>query len=60
RTAVNVTGDAVVSTIVARSEDELDIGVYLEREAGLVEVPEIDKEVGEELSEAVHRVEEKA
>ena len=59
RTAVNVTGDAVVSTVVARSADELDIEVYLDREAGLVEAPEIDEEVEAELSEAVHRVEEK-
>lgn len=60
RTAVNVTGDAVVSTIVAKSEDELDIGVYLDREAGSVEVPEIDDEVEEEFAEVVHRAEEKA
>ncbi|HEO99003.1 MAG: dicarboxylate/amino acid:cation symporter [Campylobacterales bacterium] len=60
RTAVNVTGDAVVSTVVARSEDELDIGVYLDREAGSVEAPEIDEAVEEEFAEVVHRVEEKA
>lgn len=59
RTAVNVTGDAVVSTIVAKSEDELDMGVYLDREAGSVEVPEIDEAVEEEFAEVVHRVEEK-
>jgi Na+/H+-dicarboxylate symporter len=28
RTAVNVTGDATVSTIVARSEDKFDLAIY--------------------------------
>ena len=36
RTAVNVTGDAVVSTIVAKSENELDCKMYHDREAGIV------------------------
>ncbi|MFT7880246.1 MAG: dicarboxylate/amino acid:cation symporter [Sulfurimonas sp.] len=58
RTAVNVTGDAVVSTVVAKSEDELDLGVYLDREAGTVETLDIDEEVEEEFAEVVHRVEE--
>ncbi|MFT7823730.1 MAG: dicarboxylate/amino acid:cation symporter [Sulfurimonas sp.] len=59
RTSVNVTGDAVVSTIVAKSEDELDIAIYRDREAGLVEALDIDEEIEEEFAEAVHRVEEK-
>ncbi|MDM5271376.1 dicarboxylate/amino acid:cation symporter [Sulfurovum sp. zt1-1] len=59
RTVVNVTGDAVVSTIVAKSENELDIDLYENREAGLVEAPEIDEEIEEEFAEVVHRVEEK-
>lgn len=58
RTSVNITGDAVVSTIVAKSEDELDIAVYQDKEAGLVEALGIDEEVEEEFAEAVHRVEE--
>jgi len=36
RTAVNVTGDAVVSAIVAKSENELDCKMYHDREAGIV------------------------
>ncbi len=36
RTAVNVSGDAVVSTIVAKSEGKLDIAVYQEPQAGIV------------------------
>jgi len=34
RTAVNVTGDATVTTIVARSEGELDQAVFDDRDAG--------------------------
>ena len=34
RTAVNITGDAVVSTIVAKSEGKLDVAVYNDPEAG--------------------------
>lgn len=37
RTAVNVTGDAAVSCIVAKSEGQLDIDVFNDPEAGLIE-----------------------
>ncbi len=37
RTAVNVTGDAAVTTIVARSEDELDLKTFNDPQAGIVE-----------------------
>lgn len=36
RTAVNVTGDAVVSSVVAKSEGKLDTGVYSNPEAGAI------------------------
>jgi len=36
RTAVNVSGDAVVSTIVAKSENKLDLAVYNNADAGIV------------------------
>lgn len=36
RTAVNVTGDGTVATIVARSEDDLDMNVFDDPEAGRV------------------------
>ncbi len=36
RTAVNVSGDAVVSTIVAKSEGKLDIAVFQDPQAGIV------------------------
>jgi len=37
RTAVNVTGDAVITTIVARSENSIDMNVFEDPEAGSVE-----------------------
>ncbi len=37
RTAVNVTGDAAVTTIVARSEDELNMKTFNDPSAGIVE-----------------------
>ena len=37
RTAVNVTGDAAITTIVARSEGSLDESVFYDPEAGIVE-----------------------
>ncbi|PZX19057.1 Na+/H+-dicarboxylate symporter [Palleronia aestuarii] len=36
RTAVNITGDAVVTTIVARSEGKVDLAVYGDPNAGVV------------------------
>jgi Na+/H+-dicarboxylate symporter len=36
RTAVNVTGDAMVATVVARTEDDLDLAVFQDPEAGRV------------------------
>jgi Na+/H+-dicarboxylate symporter len=36
RTAVNITGDGMVATIVARSEDDLDMAVFADPEAGKV------------------------
>lgn len=37
RTAVNITGDAMVSTVVAKSENELDIDAYNDPDAGAEE-----------------------
>jgi Na+/H+-dicarboxylate symporter len=36
RTAVNVTGDGMVATVIARSEDDLDLAVFQDPEAGRV------------------------
>ena len=55
RTAVNVSGDAVVSSIVAKSEGKLDIAVYNDPDAGVVDIHDldIDEAVELELAEAV-------
>jgi len=45
RTAVNVTGDTVVSTIVAKSENRLDISIFNDPEAGSIEETKINKEI---------------
>ncbi|MGB1139838.1 MAG: dicarboxylate/amino acid:cation symporter [Halioglobus sp.] len=42
RTAVNVTGDAAVSLIVAQSEEQLERDVFDDPEAGLVEIGDGD------------------
>jgi Na+/H+-dicarboxylate symporter len=39
RTAVNVSGDGMVATIIARSEDDLDLAVFENPDAGRVVVP---------------------
>lgn len=58
RTSVNVTGDAVVTCVVAKSQKELDRTVFEDKEAGLVETPHIDVQNEEALAKAVHKVEE--
>ncbi len=50
RTAVNITGDAVVSVIVARSEDKIDLGVYDDPEAGLMDNERFDVDPAAEAS----------
>ncbi len=57
RTSVNVTGDAVVTCIVAKSEKEIDLEVFEDAEAGMNEELEIDDE--DALAEVVHHMEEK-
>ena len=58
RTSVNVTGDAVVTCVVAKSEKELDFEVFNDADAGSVEALEIDDESEEALAKVVHKVEE--
>ena len=59
RTAVNVTGDAVVTCIVAKSEDELCIKTFKALNAGEVEELELDDNVEVELANIIHDVEKK-
>jgi len=60
RTAVNVTGDATVSVIVAKSENKLDEAVFDDPQAGLAEEEdlEIDEKVEHELAEIVEEIHE--
>lgn len=56
RTAVNVSGDAVVSTIVAKSEGKLDLAVYADPNAGVTDGHlELDEAVEAELAEVVEK-----
>jgi len=59
RTAVNVSGDAVVSTIVAKSEDSIAIDVFNDADAGMLDYPSamhIDPGVEAEMAEAIETV----
>ncbi len=58
RTSVNVTGDAVVTCVVAKSEKELEMSVFTDAKAGEVEALDIDEEQEEELAEIIHKTEE--
>ncbi len=61
RTAVNVSGDAAVSVIVARSEQKLDTIIYNDPDAGVIAEEDLDisEEVEREFVEVVHEVKEK-
>ncbi len=59
RTAVNVSGDAVVSSIVAKSEGKLNVSVYNDPEAGMFDAEEeihIDVAVEAEMQQAIEAV----
>jgi len=58
RTSVNVTGDAVVTCIVAKSEKELEMSLFRDAKAGEVEGLDIDEAEEEELPEIIHKTEE--
>jgi len=62
RTAVNVSGDAAVSTIVAKSEGKINLTVYDDPAAGAYDSGEgfhIDHAVEEEMAEAIETTHEK-
>ena len=61
RTAVNVSGDAAVSCIVAKSENKLDEQVFNDPDAGALDTDEaihIDPKIEEELAKTVEAVHE--
>jgi Na+/H+-dicarboxylate symporter len=57
RTAVNISGDAVVSSIVAKSENSLDEKVYQNPQAGMVSRDNlhIDEAIERELAEKIRQ-----
>ncbi len=57
RTAVNVSGDAVVSTIVAKSEGKMDQSVYADPDAGMSGGDELHMDVAAEhdIADAVEK-----
>ena len=59
RTAVNVSGDATVSSIVAKSEGKMDISVYNDPEAGTLdtdEALELDEDFEHEMADTIKKV----
>jgi Na+/H+-dicarboxylate symporter len=56
RTVVNVSGDAVVTSIVAKSEGNLNIAIYDDLDAGVIDTTKlsIDKEAEAVLADVVH------
>ena len=58
RTAVNITGDAMVSTVVAKGEGKIDLDVYNDPEAGIFDEDDIDisDEDEKELAKAVEDI----
>ena len=60
RTAVNVSGDAVVSVVVAKSEGKLDSAIYDDPDAGQeMEEMDLDEEAEKEFAEVIHDMHEK-
>jgi len=55
RTAVNVSGDLVVSTVVAKSEGKINLDVFNDPDAGTFDTDEvhIDEAAEHELADAV-------
>jgi Na+/H+-dicarboxylate symporter len=62
RTAVNVSGDATVSVIVAKSEGKLDEAVFNDPDAGMQEEGEIEisDAAEKDLAEVVHETHDKS
>lgn len=60
RTAVNVSGDAAVSVVVAKSEGKLDLEIYHDPKAGLAEdMPHIDLDAEHEIADTVSQIHDK-
>lgn len=62
RTAVNVSGDAAVSSIVAKSEGKLDVSVFNDPDAGMLDTDEaitIDPAIEAEMAAVVEATQDK-
>ena len=61
RTAVNVSGDAVVSNIVAKSEGKMDVAIYNDRHVGAIDnsALHIDKMAEKELADTLQKTHDK-
>jgi len=58
RTIINVSGDATVSAIVAKSEGKFDVATFNDPNAGVItEDIHIDEKIEHELADAVHNIE---
>ena len=56
RTAVNISGDAVVTVVIANSEDKLEVDTYSNANAGIVDTDEsihLDPAVEEEMADVL-------
>jgi Na+/H+-dicarboxylate symporter len=56
RTAVNVSGDAVVTLVIANSEDKLALATYSDADAGIVDTDEsihLDPAIEEEMADVL-------
>jgi Na+/H+-dicarboxylate symporter len=63
RTVVNISGDAVVSTVVAKSEDKFDLAIYNDPYAGSntnIKDLSIDESIEQELAEVIQETHEKS
>ncbi len=58
RTAVNVSGDATVSVIVAKSEQKLNEDIYQDKDAGVIEeIPHLDPKIEAEMADVIKKME---
>lgn len=57
RTAVNITGDAVVTCIVAKSENEIDMAIFESINNGEVEELDLDKNTEQSFAKTIHNTE---
>ena len=60
RTAVNVTGDAAVSVIVAKNENALNETIFNNLDAGKINEVKIDKDVEHRISDVIRSTHDKA